>query len=147
MVGDHIAGIIHDSRLAVFRYIVYPFRWIQMFKDLGRNTTDHTIIWKVSPNLSLKSATTACRMKTGLTTAPAATVHPFPILQGPLIIAPPPIQQSSPISIGYALSYPPCLSSTSVECVAAKKPTRGPHKTLEPNLTGAASRIIRSKLA
>jgi hypothetical protein len=63
-----------------------------------------------------------------VTTLPAPTTQPFPIVTPASIVALPPIQQSSPIYvsakqedtvIGYASSAPARRGVTSVGCVAA----------------------------
>ncbi|OJJ66051.1 hypothetical protein ASPBRDRAFT_107971, partial [Aspergillus brasiliensis CBS 101740] len=67
-----------------------------------------------------------------VTTAPAPIVHPSPILTPARIVASPPIQQSLPMEISRAYSFPSRRDCTLVSCVAARRLTFGPKATLSP---------------
>ncbi|TFK95208.1 hypothetical protein BDV98DRAFT_518227, partial [Pterulicium gracile] len=82
-----------------------------------------------------------------VTIAPAAIVHPCPIVTPGRITVCPPIQQSSPIVTGFANSIFSLLLFTSVSCVAAKMLTFGPSITRSPIVTMAQSSMQRLKFA
>ncbi|TFK46549.1 hypothetical protein OE88DRAFT_1638215, partial [Heliocybe sulcata] len=79
------------------------------------------------------------------TTDPAAIVHPSPIVTPGRMTTCPPIQQSFPITTGFAYSMSSLRLCTSVSCVAAKMDTLGPNMTLSPMVTSPQSRMVRLK--
>ncbi|KAH7212036.1 hypothetical protein DER44DRAFT_211699 [Fusarium oxysporum] len=82
-----------------------------------------------------------------VTIEPAPIVHPSPIVTPGKIVTPPPIQQSSPMLIGYAYSMQALRLATSVSCVAVEIITFGPIITLSPIVTIAESKTVKLKLA
>ena len=90
-------------------------------------------------------ATTLLSGTSFVTTAPAATVQPLPIVTPGQNIAAPPIQQSLPILIGFAYSRPylPLRSSGLVGCVAAYIWTLGPMIVRSPIETVTVVREIQ----
>ncbi|KAH6954832.1 hypothetical protein DER45DRAFT_316382 [Fusarium avenaceum] len=82
-----------------------------------------------------------------VTIDPAPMVQPSPIVTPGRMVTPPPIQQSSPILIGYAYSISCLRLATSVSCVAVEIITLGPIMTLSPIVIIAESSTVKLKLA
>ncbi|KAH6908356.1 hypothetical protein BKA70DRAFT_1103479, partial [Coprinopsis sp. MPI-PUGE-AT-0042] len=78
-----------------------------------------------------------------LTTLPAPMVHPFPMVTPGRIIAPAPIQQSSPMTIGFANSFNALRELMLVSCVAVRTLTPGPNIVRAPIVTRAQSRMTQ----
>ncbi|KAI1812139.1 hypothetical protein GGS20DRAFT_44171 [Poronia punctata] len=88
----------------------FPFP-LNHYKSGTRSTLLTTLAG--APTATEKSGTSL------VTTLPAPTVHPFPIVTPGMMVVFPPIQQSSPIVTGFAYSIPSRRDCTSVSCVAA----------------------------
>ncbi|OJJ31006.1 hypothetical protein ASPWEDRAFT_118736, partial [Aspergillus wentii DTO 134E9] len=76
-------------------------------------------------------------LNTLVTTLPAPTVAPFPIVTPGIIITLPPNQQSSPICISFPVSGPwvPLRRAGSKGCVPLNRLTLGPNSVLAPMVT------------